>query len=124
MILIVALITVLIVAYRLRAGSSAKLAGDVDLETEDPCPELDDSEIWSMGFASRAEFRDAEIRHFEESAREGRSVSESEWRRYHGLPLQQPTPKTGLSVRRIMRQCSRSRRAPRRSASPLPAPFA
>jgi hypothetical protein len=116
MILLVALIVLVLVAYRLRARPSAKVAGDVDLVTEDPCPEYSDEEVWSLGFGSRADFRAAEISSFQESAHEGRSVSESEWRRYHGLPLHQPTPKTcGTRTRPRMRQRSRSRRAPRRA---------
>jgi hypothetical protein len=68
-----------------------------------------------MGFGSRADLRDAEIRHFEESAHEDRGVSESEWRRYHGFARTQLAPKIrGTRVRPIMRQRSRSRRAPRR----------
>jgi hypothetical protein len=80
----------------------------------DAYEEYSDEELWSWGFSSRADFRAAEISSFQESAHEGRSVSESEWRRYHGLPLRQPTPKTGLRVCPIIRQRSRSRRAPRR----------
>jgi hypothetical protein len=69
-----------------------------------------------MGFGSRADFRAAEIRNFLESAHEGRSVSESEWRRYHGLSMRQLTPKIrGTRVRPRMRQRCRSRRAPRRA---------
>ena len=116
MILLVALIVLVLVAYRLRARPSAKVAGDVDLVTEDPCPEYADEEVWSLGFGSRADFRAAEISSFQEAAHEGRSVSESEWRRYHGLSMRQLTPKIrGTRVRPRMRQRCRSRRAPRRA---------
>lgn len=115
MTLVVAFVALLIAALRLRARPSTKLAGYM-MEIADFCPEFDDEEIWSMGFASRAEFRVAEIRHFEESAHEDRGVSELEWRQYHGLPLHQPTPKIrGPRTRPAMRQRSRSRRAPRRA---------
>jgi len=63
------------------------------------------------------ELRAAEIKHGEEFAPEDSSVSEEQWRQYHGFPKQTFAPKAHgtPSARPRMRQGSRSRRAPRRA---------
>lgn len=139
MTLVLAVLAIVYVGYRLRARPRAKLDSDTTppLETEDPCPEFSDEELWSWGFCSRAAFRTAELKHYAETACEDSGVTEEQWRQYHGLPLHQTAPK-GRHARRVrqpMRQASRSRRAPRRarpsrrarpaapaSADPDPAP--
>jgi hypothetical protein len=116
MTLVLALLASLVIAYRLRASPSAKAKGDVDVATDNACAEYSEEQVWSWGFASRADLHAAETRHFEESAHEGRSVSREEWRRYHGLPPQPSSTKIrGTGVQPLMGQRSRSRRAPRRA---------
>jgi hypothetical protein len=66
---------------------------------------------------SEEELRAAEIKHGEEFAPEDSSVSEEQWRQYHGISKQQFAPKAHgtPSARPRMKQGSRSRRAPRRA---------
>lgn len=135
MTLVLAIIAVLYATIRLRGGASGRPSktrpgqrartcrpafggyGRACMTpAADACEEYSDEELWSWGFSSREQFRAAEVRHYEESAHEGRGVSVEEWRRYHGFPLHGGTPKIrGSRVRPRMKQGSRSRRAPRRA---------
>jgi hypothetical protein len=116
MTLVHAVLASLVIAYRLRARVPTTLEGDMDVAIDDPGREYSDEELCSWGFGSREKFRAAEVRHFEESAHEGRGVSEDEWRRYHGLSPQPSSTKIrGTRTRPLMRQRSRSRRATRRA---------
>jgi hypothetical protein len=116
MTLVLVVLALIYVACRLRARPSTVLDGG-DLETEDPCPEYADEQLWSWGFATRAQFRAAEVAHFEQSGYADPGVSDQEWRTYHGLPQRQDAPRTRgtTRVRLPLRRASRSRRAPRRA---------
>jgi hypothetical protein len=135
--LLLALLAVLGIAFK-RRERRAKRERDTNppLETEDPCPEFTDEELWSWGFSSRADFRAAELRHYAQTAYDDSGPDDGRMMRPLRPPYQfPPQPRGSTRVRRPVRHASRSRRSPRRarpsrrarsasqaSADPEPAP--
>lgn len=135
MMLFLAVLAVLALAYRLRAKPTAKLNGGLDLDTADLCLEYSDEELSSWGL-SREQMRALELKHYDETAYDDSGPDDGRTMRPLRPLYQFPMGRRGNpKVRRPVRHACRSRRAPRRarpsrrarpaaraSADPDPAP--